>query len=501
MTATDVRDRLDDRFHLLVGSRRGLERHQTLRHAVQWSHDLLNEAEKHLLTRCSVFAGRFDLPAVCAVTGMDDEFATLELLDALVRKSLLVAHRTSQRARYSMLETIRQFAEEQLVALGQAEDARAAHATYYASQETDILALWDSPRQREAYDWFTVELANLRAAFRWAADHDKLDDAIGIAIYATFIGYWVEQYEPGPWAEEIIEPARAVEHSRLPQLYLTAAHCYIAGRIDDFLLYIEAGQSAIESGRFDEVPIVLHTTLGGGYLNTLSPERCVEWCRNVIAQSAKGYLYGGLGSVLVFALTFAGAHAEAMAVSKDLFDAADTVANPAMACGALLAYGQTNGKVDPAAAYDALRRGLTIAQVSGNRQMESIFSVYLSSVAATYADPADAFEFLALAIRTYYDSGSLTYVVGALGLLAAFLDRLGRYEPAVTISGFGDVPVAHRTFPEIPTAVTHLREVLGAEAYEAIARSGANMTNAARATYALDQIDMARASLLGDASQ
>ena len=305
MTATDVRDRLDDRFRLLVGSRRGLERHQTLRHAVQWSHDLLNEAEKHLLTRCSVFAGGFDLPAVCAVTGMDDEFATLELLDALVRKSLLVAHRTSQRARYSMLETIRQFAEEQLVALGQAEDARAAHATYYASQETDILALWDSPRQREAYDWFTVELANLRAAFRWAADHDKLDDAIGIAIYATFIGYWVEQYEPGPWAEEIIEPARAVEHSRLPQLYLTAAHCYIAGRIDDFLLYIEAGQSAIESGRFDEVPIVLHTTLGGGYLNTLSPERCVEWCRNVIAQSAKGYLYGGLGSVLVFALTFA----------------------------------------------------------------------------------------------------------------------------------------------------------------------------------------------------
>ena len=133
--------------------------------------------------------------------------------------------------------------------------------------------------------------------------------------------------------------------------------------------------------------------------------------------------------------------------------------------------------------------------------MESIFSVYLSSVAATYADPADAFEFLALAIRTYYDSGSLTYVAGALGLLGAFLDRLGRYEPAATISGFADVPVAHRTFPEIPTAVTHLGEVLGAEAYEALARSGANMTNAARATYALDQIDVARASLLGDASQ
>ena len=61
MTATEVRDRLDDRFRLLVGSRRGLERHQTLRHAVQWSYDLLDADEKTLLNRCSVFAGGFDL--------------------------------------------------------------------------------------------------------------------------------------------------------------------------------------------------------------------------------------------------------------------------------------------------------------------------------------------------------------------------------------------------------------------------------------------------------
>ena len=61
MTATEVRDRLDDRFRLLVGSRRGLERHQTLRHAVQWSYDLLDADEQALLNRCSVFAGGFDL--------------------------------------------------------------------------------------------------------------------------------------------------------------------------------------------------------------------------------------------------------------------------------------------------------------------------------------------------------------------------------------------------------------------------------------------------------
>ena len=114
MTASDVRDRLDHRFRLLVGTRRGLERHQTLRHAVAWSYDLLSDAEKALLTRCSVFTGGFDLESACAVSGSDDEFATLDLLDALVRKSLLVAGRSSGRARYSMLETVRQFVEEQL---------------------------------------------------------------------------------------------------------------------------------------------------------------------------------------------------------------------------------------------------------------------------------------------------------------------------------------------------------------------------------------------------
>src|SRR5207342_2386574 len=130
MTVTEVRDRLDQRFRLLVGSRRGLERHHTLRHAVAWSYDHLDDEEKTLLERCSVFAGGFDLQSACAVAGSDDEFAVLDLLDALVRKSLLVADRSTGRTRFSMLETIRQFAEERLVAAGAAGATRAEHARY-----------------------------------------------------------------------------------------------------------------------------------------------------------------------------------------------------------------------------------------------------------------------------------------------------------------------------------------------------------------------------------
>src|SRR6202008_1117824 len=135
MTVNEVCDRLDQRFRVLLGSRRGLSRHQTLRHAVAWSYDHLDDTEKPLLERCSVFAGGFDLQSACAVMGSDDDFATLDLLDALVRKSLVVADRSSGRTRFSMLETIRQFAEEQLVHTGEADHARTAHAHFFAARE------------------------------------------------------------------------------------------------------------------------------------------------------------------------------------------------------------------------------------------------------------------------------------------------------------------------------------------------------------------------------
>jgi predicted ATPase len=493
MTPTELRDRLDDRFRLLVGSRRGLERHQTLHHTVQWSYDLLSATEQALLNRCSVFAGGFDLTAACAVAGSDDDVDTLDLLDALVRKSLLVASRSSSRTRFSMLETIRQFAEEQLVRSGEAAEARAVHAHFFARREADMLALWDSPRQRDAYAWFTIELANLRAAFRWSADQGDLDTATAIASYATVLGYWLQQYEPSAWAEELIEPAKVAAHPRLAQLYVMAAHCYMAGRVDDFLGYIDAAQEAIESRRYDEVPVLLESLLGGGYLTMVEPERCVEWCRSVIARSAGHEFY--LEPSLVFALGFAGAYDDALALSDDLLARLASTTNPALLSSVLLAYGYAHGKTDPTTAYEALHRGLAVAQDNGNRQMESVLSQSLSSLAATLAGPLDALDFVALAIRTYYDSGSLSFVSGSMGVLAALLDQLGRYEPAAKISALAAAPIAQATFPEIATAIAHLRAVLGDERYDSLAQAGENMSNAAMASFALEQIDLARATL------
>jgi DNA-binding CsgD family transcriptional regulator len=82
-----------------------------------------------------------------------------------------------------------------------------------------------------------------------------------------------------------------------------------------------------------------------------------------------------------------------------------------------------------------------------------------------------------------------------LAVLAAFLDRFGRHEPAATIAGFAFSPYTASMFDEITTAIAHLRNVLGDQTYELIARKGETMTTAAMVTYAYDQIDLARTEL------
>jgi len=492
MTASEVRDRLDQRFRLLVGSRRGLERHHTLRQAVAWSYDHLDDAERTLLERCSVFAGGFDLESACAVVGSDDDFATLDLLDALVRKSLLVADRSAGRTRYSMLETVRQFAEEQLVARGEASEIRAAHSRYFAGREADILALWDSPRQRQAYDWFAIELANLRTAFRWAADHGDLDVAAPIATYAGFLGGMVQTYEPIAWAEELIEPARAVDHPRLAFLYVIASLCYTTGRIEAAVRYTDAGQIVLGRSR-DPLPHGIEAALGAVYLVTGQPERTAELCRAQLARRRDTHIQ--IWAWLVSALSVAGSRGEAMGCADGLIEAAEATGNPSSLACALGAYGAAFRDADPVGALNALGRGLVIARDSGTRAQVSALAQVLAHLEAEHGDPVAAFDHLTLAIRNYHNAGNTTTIRTPLAVLAALFDRLGHYEPAATIAGFALSLFTAAAVPEITTAITHLRDVLGDQTYESLARKGEAMTTAELVTYAYDQIDQARTEL------
>jgi predicted ATPase len=492
MTAGEVRDRLDHRFRLLVGSRRGLQRHHTLRHTVAWSYDLLDDAERDLLKRCSVFFGGFDLESACAVAGFDDDYAALDLLDALVRKSLLVADRSSGRTRFSMLETIREFAEEQLVASGAAEQVRTTHAHHFAGKEADNLALWEGPRQREVYDWFTIELANLRTAFRYAADHGHLDDAATIATYVAFVGFLVENYEPLAWAEELIETARTVDHPRLAFLYAMATQAWFVGRIEEAVRYSEAGETAILTGR-GEVPFGLDGMFANAYIAIGKPDRSVDWCRALLARTPNAHV--NITSFLVMALVIAGRDDQAMAATDGLVETAEATRNPHALSLALMADGFAWRNADPGRALDATHRGLAVAHDSGNRFNETHIAANLAQLEVEHGDPLSALDHIGLAIRHLHDSGNSVTLRSPFTNLAILLGRLERYKPAATIAGFAFSPLTAASFPNINAAIAHLREVLGDQNYESLARRGASMTIAAMVTYAYDQIDQARAEL------
>jgi tetratricopeptide (TPR) repeat protein len=337
-----------------------------------------------------------------------------------------------------------------------------------------------------------VELANLRAAFRWAADRGDLDVAAALATYSAFLGLWVDNYEPIAWSEELIEPARAVYRPRLAFLYVLASQCYNTGRTREAVRYSDAAQLVIGSGRY-EVPFGLEGLLGAVYAAVGQPERCVEWCR---AQLARGRDTHGISrAVLVWALVLAGCGEEARAAANGLIEAAEATHNPFVLAHALYVHGFALSDADPAGALEALRRGLVIAQDSGNRATESLLAGTLSRVEAEHGDPLAALDYLTLAIRNWHDAGNTTTIRVPLAVLAAFFDRLGRYEPAATIAGFAVNRATSAHVPEASTAIAHLREVLGDQTYESLARKGETMTTAEMVTYAYDQIDQARTEL------
>ena len=136
LSLPQILERLDDSFRLLVGgSRTAPTRQQTLRATLDWSHGLLSTPEQAVFRRLAVFAGGWSLEAaeaVCADPAIPSA-DVLELLSHLVDKSLVVvtADERDGRSRYRLLEPIRQYAREQLVASGELDLVRQRHATFF----------------------------------------------------------------------------------------------------------------------------------------------------------------------------------------------------------------------------------------------------------------------------------------------------------------------------------------------------------------------------------
>jgi non-specific serine/threonine protein kinase len=173
LSESEISDRLDQRFRLLTtGSRTAGPRHQTLRALIDWSYDLLSPAERTVFDRLSVFAGGWTLDAAEAVASGGDvaDWQVLDLLAALVGKSLVQAEVTRGPTRYRFLETVRHYAAERLARRDgpDARDARVAHRDHYLSLvETAAVRLRGQDEVRWL-DQVEAEFDNIRAALAFS---------------------------------------------------------------------------------------------------------------------------------------------------------------------------------------------------------------------------------------------------------------------------------------------------------------------------------------------
>jgi predicted ATPase len=214
LTIEQIKDHLNDRFRLLTGGRRtALPRQQTLQALIDWSWQLLDQKERTLLRRLSVFSGGWDLEAAQTVAGFDplDGLDILDQLEQLINKSLItVAYPPSSEARYGMLESIRQFAREQLLEAGEGETLRDRHADYFVrfAQESEYHLIRETMVPR--VNRILLEMDNLRAVMTWTLeDRPALALRISSALLFNW-AHWIHPSEARSWLETSIDRTRSL---------------------------------------------------------------------------------------------------------------------------------------------------------------------------------------------------------------------------------------------------------------------------------------------------
>jgi predicted ATPase/class 3 adenylate cyclase len=173
LSPAELLRRLDRRFQVLAGGRRGaVERHATLRAAIDWSYELLGAAEQRLLARLAVFSGGCTLEAIEEVCSGDpvEREAAMDLVTGLVARSLVVAEDHDLGTRYRLLETIRQYGEERLAEWGETETLRIRHANFYAGLSARAAKRYHGPEQVACYRQVNLERDNIRSALANAID-------------------------------------------------------------------------------------------------------------------------------------------------------------------------------------------------------------------------------------------------------------------------------------------------------------------------------------------
>jgi hypothetical protein len=274
---------LDERFRLLTrGGRTVGARHQTLQGAIDWSYGLLAPEERDVFDSLGVFAGEFDLPSVAAVAGLD-EFEALDVVEQLVAKSMVEAD--PWRNRYRLLETLRQYGWDRLVASDRLIGARDAHAAWYlALAGEQARQMGEGGQQhRDALDRLDMDYDNLRAALTWLIEQGRSKDAS--RLVHRLLGFFNIRHprEGYSWLQQVVAIAGDLPFGQRSRLLADTAWAAMnAGEPEGQNTYAQASIDLMG----DDAPAAAYWLLGNVASAANDLPAAVECYRAAVARAA-----------------------------------------------------------------------------------------------------------------------------------------------------------------------------------------------------------------------
>lgn len=504
LTPEQIARRLDDRFRLLTGgSRTAVRRQQTLRAAIDWSYDLLSDPEKRLLRRLAVFVGGCTLEAaeeVCVGDGLEED-VILDLLAQLADKSLVAVEEASGEARYRLLETIRQYAQDRLLESGEAAAVRDRHRDWYvALSDRAWVGVREGPETDEwLEELLPAELDNLRVAMEWSrADSGRA--AAGLRIAGNLMRFWSGHgyyVEGSRWLEEFL--AAAPERTPQRAIALRAACALLIQRgllgpgrrlIEESLAISQELGDELEASRAEAILGYVEAEAGEYGRARARVEKGVAWVR------ARGNLEGVrtrsgfLGVIAIAQRDYASARTafeESLALSREAGGSKVYVGRSIWLLGLL---DRLEG--DFARARSRLEESAALLR-DGAPETYRLALVGLGNLARAQGDFGKAREVLAEALawrRGHHDSAAVAEVVCWLGVLAVAEGKPARGARLLGAGAsvnprFGSLYSSPDLRVDGEDSVATVRSVLGEEAFAKAWAEGQAMTLDEAVEYAL----------------
>jgi predicted ATPase len=501
LSPTEIAAHLDERFRLLTGGRRApVERHHTLRATIDWSYALLSERDRAVFGCLGVFPASFDATAAQAVARAAgvEPWDVLDALSSLVAKSMLNADRgTAGSTRYQMLESLRHYARERLDAAGGADETRRCHARHCAATVAEMSSGLRGPDEALWRRRLDADQENFRAAVTWALDSALENDGeLAMVIMGGLVAGWyggTNNIFAG-----VDEPAVERAHrsaSRYASLVMAGA-AFDAQSRGDFRRGLELSHEALQGVRTSPHPgLIMNVRLVFVDPPSLAAE--LKAALQILDEvGAEPWDYAFVHGIAASRAALLGNDHLAQKEAAIALEMSRRIGNPTTLAVGLYSFALASWQYDPAAAQAALEEHVQIIRAMRRYFMLAWSLALLAQLRAHGGDLRASVEALREGLEIAHINGDRPGTAVCLARGAVVMVALGEHETAAVFLGAvtNDVlarpsGVSPNEIPDYDEFVTSLRSQLGDDQYAAATGRGAAMSYQQASAFALAAVE------------